>query len=93
MGKPFNAILNLFLTALLFWVPGIKHALVCYADYATDKKFNRVVDAINHPAHVRAGGAGMTNVTHNHYHVNEGVAPSVSSPYVGQNGTVFARKS
>ena len=93
MGKPFNAVLNVFLTALLFWVPGIKHALFCYADWAADKKFGRVVDAINHPSHVRAGGGAGTFVTNNYYGANNSEAQPVNSPHIGENGTVFRRKS
>lgn len=52
MGKPFSAILNVFITGLCFWGPGIKHALVCYADYKVDRQLGKVVDAINHPAHL-----------------------------------------
>jgi len=93
MGKPFNAVFNVFLTGLLFWIPGIKHALYCYADWAADKKFNRVVDAINHPSYVQAGhggGSGVTNITHNHYGaVSDG---SINDPRVGVNGTVFRQK-
>lgn len=89
MGKPFHAVLNVFLTGLLFWLPGIKHALVCYAEYKAEQQFGRVVDAINHPAYVKAGG-GRSTVVHNHYHSS---GPGHSSPNVGVNGTVFRRKS
>lgn len=53
MGKPFSAVLNLFLTAFLFWVPGVKHALICYADYRAERHVNRIVGAIHDPAHAR----------------------------------------
>jgi hypothetical protein len=92
MGKPFSAVLNVMLTGLLFWIPGIKHALVCYADYKAEQQFGRVVDAINHPSYVKAGGGtGVTNVTHNHYH--DAGTPAGSDLRVGANGTVFRRKS
>lgn len=87
MGKPFSAVLNVFLTGLLFWIPGIKHALVCYADWTADKKFNRVVDAINHPSYIKAGGGTGATVVNNYY----GDSGS-SNPHTGKNGTVFRRR-
>ena len=86
MGRPFSAMLNLFLTAFLFWIPGIKHALVVYADWRINGQFNRVVDAVNNPAYIKEG-RGPQNVTHHHYHGN------TDDPRVGANGTVFRRKS
>jgi len=87
MGKPFSAILNVFLTGCLFWIPGIKHALVCYADWAMDKKFDRVVDAVNHPSYVQAGGGRGATVVNNYYGDN-----SSDDPHTGANGTVFRRR-
>ncbi len=55
MGRPFSAVLNLGVTAFLFWVPGIKHALHIYADWRVTKHVDRVVDAVNYPAHVERG--------------------------------------
>jgi uncharacterized membrane protein YqaE (UPF0057 family) len=92
MGKPFSAILNCFLTMCLFWIPGIKHALVCYADYKSTQQFGRVVDAINYPAHVKASAGRPTTVVHNHYHGAKGSASSTVNPYIGMNGTRFQRK-
>jgi uncharacterized membrane protein YqaE (UPF0057 family) len=86
MGKPFSAVLNLFLTAFLFWIPGIKHALVCYADWKVSKHVDRMVGAVNNPAYVKKGG-GVANVTHNHYH------SSNNNPRAGQNGYVHPRRS
>jgi hypothetical protein len=89
MGKPFSAVLNVMLTGLFFWIPGIKHALVCYADYKAEQQFGRVVDAVNNPAWVQAGGARQqTQQVHNHYH---GVAEQSDNPYVGRNGTVYGQ--
>jgi uncharacterized membrane protein YqaE (UPF0057 family) len=89
MGKPFSACLNVILTGLFFWIPGIKHALVCYADYKAEQQFGRVVDAVNNPAWVQAGGARQqTQEVHNHYH---GVAEQSDNPYVGRNGTVYGQ--
>lgn len=47
MGRPFSAVLNLGLTAFMFWVPGIRHALYCYADYKAERH------AIHNPSHAR----------------------------------------
>jgi len=44
-GKPFNAILNLLLT-LLFWIPGVIHAILVVNGYYADKRTQKVVDAI-----------------------------------------------
>lgn len=54
MGRPFSAILNSLLTLFLFWVPGIKHALVVYADWKSERQVSRIVTAINHPAYLRS---------------------------------------
>jgi uncharacterized membrane protein YqaE (UPF0057 family) len=88
MGKPFSATFNLMLTAFLFWIPGVKHALICYASWKAEQQFGRVVDAVNHPTYIKAGGR-QEAVVHNHYHP---VADHSNNPYVGKNGTVFGRK-
>lgn len=88
MGKPVNAVFNVFLTGLLFWIPGIKHALVCYADYKADQKVEKVVDAINHPAWVKAKSRRQPRRPSD----EQSAAPPVNNPYVGMNGTVFGRK-
>ena len=55
MGRPVSAILNLLLTGLFLWAPGVKHALAIYADWRVSKHCDRIVDAINHPAYMRCG--------------------------------------
>jgi uncharacterized membrane protein YqaE (UPF0057 family) len=40
-GKPFQAILNLFLTALLY-VPGLIHALVVVSNHYADRRVDRL---------------------------------------------------
>ena len=45
-AKPFQALLNLILT-LLFYVPGLIHALFVVHGYYADKRTQQVVDAIN----------------------------------------------
>jgi uncharacterized membrane protein YqaE (UPF0057 family) len=44
-GKPIQAILNLLLT-LLFWIPGMIHALVVVNGYYADQRTDKIVDAI-----------------------------------------------
>lgn len=44
-GKPFQAILNIFLT-LLFWVPGIIHAVLVVNSHLEDKRANRIIKAM-----------------------------------------------
>jgi uncharacterized membrane protein YqaE (UPF0057 family) len=44
-AKPFQAILNIFL-CLLFWVPGIIHALFVVHSHLADKRTQQIVEAI-----------------------------------------------
>ena len=44
-AKPFQALLNILLT-LLFWVPGVIHALFVVHNHIADKRTDRIVDAI-----------------------------------------------
>jgi uncharacterized membrane protein YqaE (UPF0057 family) len=44
-GKPIQALLNLLLT-LLFWIPGLIHALFVVNGYYADKRADRVIQAI-----------------------------------------------
>jgi len=44
-GKPLQGILNIFLT-ILFWVPGVIHALFVVHGHLNDKRTDRIVDAI-----------------------------------------------
>jgi uncharacterized membrane protein YqaE (UPF0057 family) len=44
-GKPFQAILNLFLT-LFFWVPGVIHAVAVVADHHADQRNERLIAAM-----------------------------------------------
>ncbi len=43
--KPIQAILNLILT-LIFWVPGMIHALFVVHGYYSDKRTDKIVEAI-----------------------------------------------
>ena len=44
-GKPFQAILSIFLT-LAFWIPGVVHALFVVHSHLDDKRTDRVIKAI-----------------------------------------------
>jgi uncharacterized membrane protein YqaE (UPF0057 family) len=44
-GKPIQAILNLILT-LIFWIPGMIHALFVVHGYYADKRTDKIVEAI-----------------------------------------------
>jgi uncharacterized membrane protein YqaE (UPF0057 family) len=44
-GKPIQAILNCFLT-LMFWIPGVVHALFVVASHLADKRTKRLIRAI-----------------------------------------------
>lgn len=44
-GKPVQALLNVFLT-LLFWIPGMIHAILVAHDYYADRRAARVISAV-----------------------------------------------
>jgi uncharacterized membrane protein YqaE (UPF0057 family) len=44
-GKPIQAVLNLVLT-LLFWIPGLIHAIFVVNAYYADQRTDRVIEAI-----------------------------------------------
>ena len=44
-GKPVQAIINLLLT-LIFWIPGVVHALFVVHGHLADKRTERIVEAI-----------------------------------------------
>jgi uncharacterized membrane protein YqaE (UPF0057 family) len=48
-GKPFQFLLNIVLT-LLFWVPGMLHAILVVHDHLQEKRTERIVRAIQHRA-------------------------------------------
>lgn len=84
MGRPFSAVLNFFLCAFM-WVPGVKHALACYADRKVDKVANRVVGAINRPAWAQQEPAPRGRQPRE-------VVVIYDNPHVGKNGTYFRAK-
>lgn len=44
-GKPFQALLNIILT-LLFWIPGMVHALLVVHNHLEDKRADRIIKAM-----------------------------------------------
>jgi len=44
-GKPIQFVLNIFLT-LLFWIPGMIHAILVVHSHLADKRTEKVVQAI-----------------------------------------------
>jgi len=44
-GKPFQMILSIVLT-LMFWIPGVIHALLVVHGHLADKRTDKIVDAI-----------------------------------------------
>jgi uncharacterized membrane protein YqaE (UPF0057 family) len=50
-GKPVQFILNLFLT-LLFWIPGMIHALFVVNSHLADKRADRIEKAIRETGNV-----------------------------------------
>jgi uncharacterized membrane protein YqaE (UPF0057 family) len=45
VGKPFQALLNLFLT-LLLWLPGAVHACLVVHEHYNDKRAKRIIEAM-----------------------------------------------
>jgi len=43
-GKPFQALINIPLT-LMFWIPGVIHAIIVVGNYNTDKRQARLITA------------------------------------------------
>jgi len=43
-GKPIQGIISIFLT-LLFWIPGVVHALFVVHGHLADKRTERIVEA------------------------------------------------
>lgn len=85
MGKPFSAILNFFFT-IFMWAPGVRHALVCYADY----KVNDISKAIHNPKWTRESAAPQRQTEQRAPRtLKKAAAPIYDNPCIGKNGTVF----
>lgn len=92
MGRPFSAFVNLIMTAF-GWVPGVRHALVMYADHKGTKAVKQVVGAINHPKWTQEkSGRPVPGVAMKRGKWKEEPV-IVNSPHVGMNGTQFRRKN
>lgn len=92
MGRPFSAVGNFFLTSF-GWVPGVRHALVCYADYKSTKSTTQIVGAINSPTWSRADDERSMARLRRKGQKSEVVVVTVyDNPHVGKNGTYFRRK-
>lgn len=90
MGRPFSAFLNMFLCCF-FYVPGVKHALACYADYKVDG----VKRAIHHPKWTRSleeQSEGRVRRKGQRGPVHVETIVIYDNPHVGKNGTYFRRK-
>ena len=44
-GKPIQFVLNIFLT-LLFWIPGVIHAILVVNGHLADKRADRIIKAV-----------------------------------------------
>lgn len=89
MGRPFSAVLNMFLCCL-FYVPGVKHALACYADYKVDKVTGRLEGAVHNPAWTRPSRAQSEGRVRRN---QPEVVVVYDNPHVGKNGTYFRPKN
>lgn len=89
MGRPFSAIMNCFFT-LFGWVPGVKHALIVYADYKLNKMGNKVVRTIDHPAWTRPNKEQSEGRARGRS--QKPMPVYFDSPQVGMNGTKFRAK-
>ena len=45
-GKPVQFVLNIFLT-LLFWIPGVIHAILVVNSHLADKRSDKIVKAVS----------------------------------------------
>lgn len=90
MRRPFSAVLNCFFT-MFGWVPGVKHALVLFADYRVNGHVNTIAGAINRPAYTRTSNAqGEARARGRRKEIEVVV---YDNPHVGKNGTYFRAKN
>ncbi len=61
-GKPVQAVLNCFRT-LLFWLPGMIHALVVVADRRAEERMDRFIAKVWGPGEDRSWGGAMRQFT------------------------------
>lgn len=91
MGRPFSAVLNVFLTAF-GWVPGVQHALVLYADRKSDKVTRKITKAIDHPKWFDIQGQSSAPSKASRSKKKPVEENLIDSPYIGVNGTKFRRR-
>lgn len=89
MGRPFSAVGNCFLI-MFGWVPGVKHALVCYADYKIENGVKRVTKAIDNPAYTKKAPRQAARQPAPRQAAREVIV--YDNPHVGKNGTFFRPK-
>jgi len=82
MGRPFSAMLNMFLCCW-FWLPGVRHALVQYADYKTENHVSGLLGAINAPKWASPAKQLDEPRETRRY---------IDDPGVGENGTRFRKR-
>lgn len=93
MGRPFSMALNCLLT-VCGWVPGVKHALVLYADWKVNYGVNQITAAVHNPQWSRADDerslARVQGRSKKKVHVETIVL--YDNPHVGVKGTHFRSK-
>ena len=94
-GKPFQAIINVFLT-FLFWYPGVRHAQFVVWQYFEEQRNLRLVRAVDYPKwamHVYQAPKDQKLKLPKMKKTAELSAPKqVNDPTIGEHGTVFRKK-
>lgn len=88
MGRPFSSVLNFFFTCF-FWAPGVRHALVCYADYKGDT----MVRAVHRPKWTRGMEQQAQSSRRQSPKIQAETVVVYDNPHVGKNGTYFRPKN
>jgi hypothetical protein len=87
MGKPFSAILNCFFT-LRLWAPGVRHALICYADH----KSITITKAIHEPKWTERKALSSNTQLRPQSRQSKEPRVQFNQVNVGANGTRFRAK-
>ena len=91
-GKPFSAVLNLFLT-LFFWMPGVMHANAVVANHLDNGRNKRLVKAINRPKWANDVAFAQRQPEYIQAPAYEEPRDPYEGSYtVGRNGTKFRSK-
>lgn len=91
MGRPFSMVLNCFLTMFL-WLPGVGHALVCYADYKGTHSVRQLTKAVNLPQWTQGDREQSEGRVRRKGQKEVITVVVYDNPHVGKNGTFFRRK-